>query len=133
MKSRTWSRSTLRRRSTRSVTSEHSSERPKSDLFEQLRLAMSEGEQETDPTDPRTSPIGRANPKPISRTNLNGRISGRKDVKPNTQKVNSKTDFKFDPRNDLFDKKLHYRRVDLYLPKERRDQILLSSICSRAS
>ena len=123
MKSRTWSRSTLRRRSTRSVTSEHSSERPKSDLFEQLRLAMSEGEQETDPTDPGTSPIGRANPKPISRTNLNGRISGRKDVKPNTQKVNSKTDFKFDPRNDLFDKKLHYRRVDLYLPKERRDQI----------
>ena len=132
MKSRTWSRSTLRRRSTRSVTSEHSSERPKSDLFEQLRLAMSEGEQENDPTDPRTSPIGRANPKLISRTNLNGRISGRKDVKPNTQKVNHKNDFKFDPRNDLFDK-LDYRRVHLYLPKERRDQILLSSICSRAS
>ena len=57
-----------------------------------------EGEQEADPTEIDIEKNNGTIPSPISRTGQNGRISGRKDVKPNEHRTTFKPDFKFDPR-----------------------------------
>ena len=88
-----------------------------------LKQIYSEGEQEADVNDIDIEKISRTNPKPMSRANPNGRISGRKDVKPNTQKSTTKPDFKFDPRK--WSKTILHYRWRLYLHKEGRDQIFI--------